>query len=344
MKATTSLVVLFKLLLIGGCASSALLAQETVGERFRKVLGSIDTECRQLKMGPYLDPDDPEYKSKRRGTDCDILKLEPRDWRTEKLVKTDGQHYPVPERWLATPEGRFAHSIKLPSPHDHPKVSLRPGTSGSEIFDTLCKEEAGEFVLRSASGVRGVRQDREWVPVPNGYSGLVFWTRESGGLGESPQDYLVQPPLGGYDFLELKAQAAGAKGGPKQFQMYYRNESPTRKRGFSATTMTGRIVTVPYIVAEKPLSQSEALYGYTWRGMWIGAAMEHGIEGYELIVYQINGPTVFGLQRAFLRHAPNTAQRNQRSTRAEWCPASNAMQFPYRFLQSVLIPANHREE
>src|SRR5205085_5515725 len=155
------------------------------------------------KRGPYLDRKDPEYRKKIADTSCDILKLQPRDWRELKMVKLDSQPYPVPEHWLSTPEGKFAHSIRLAAPNDTPKAVYTAGMTGDEYFQTLCREEAGDFVRRRVSAVRGLRQDRPWIPLPHGYRDVIFWAMEKGGLHDA-QDYLVQPPAGGYRFLEVR--------------------------------------------------------------------------------------------------------------------------------------------
>src|SRR5512147_1589890 len=71
-----------------------------------------------------------------------------------KFVQVDGQPEPVPEQWVATPEGRFAHSIKVPNPV--PKDSgYRRGMSSEEYFQHLCRREAGEFIYRTVDNVEG---------------------------------------------------------------------------------------------------------------------------------------------------------------------------------------------
>src|SRR3954471_15429973 len=133
------------------CSLSA--CAQTIGDKFRGVMADIDGHCKREKRGPYLDPSDPEYRNKTRDTSCDILQLEPREWREAKFVKLDSQQFPIPEDWLATPEGRLAHSIKLPAPHDKPKDLYKRGMSAKEYFDVLCREEAGEFVFRTVQNV-----------------------------------------------------------------------------------------------------------------------------------------------------------------------------------------------
>src|SRR5262245_17844282 len=40
------------------------LGEETVGDKFRKVIVEIDARCKREKRGPYLDRSDPEYRKK----------------------------------------------------------------------------------------------------------------------------------------------------------------------------------------------------------------------------------------------------------------------------------------
>ena len=95
-------------LLLAACAPglSAVTpeAGETVGETFRKVMAQIDANCRERKLGPY----EPEpRKTGVRNASCDILFLKPEDP-------------------LSTPEGRFAHALKLPAPHECRRTSCGP--------------------------------------------------------------------------------------------------------------------------------------------------------------------------------------------------------------------------
>ena len=110
----------------------------TVGQQFRDIMAEIDAQCRKDKIGPYLDPNDPEYIRKKYVTDCDILKIKPADP-------------------LATEEGRFAYSIKLPAPHGKSKVQYSTGMSAEIYFKELCEQEAGEWVFRTVDGVEGIK-------------------------------------------------------------------------------------------------------------------------------------------------------------------------------------------
>ena len=316
------------------------LADETVGDRFRKVLADVDARCKREKRGPYLDRGDPEYRKKVADTSCDVLKLQPRDWRDAKLVKLDSQPYPVPQDWLATPEGRFAHSIKLPPLNGKQRASFRPGMSGKEYFEELCRNDSGEFIGRTVTGVDGVRQDRPWIAAPNGYRDLLFWTREKGGIQNS-QDYLVQPPAGRYQFLDLRLSEADARKSGAPFLAFYRDQQKAKKKDVVINAGDGKFVRTPYIVAEELRRQSVARYAFTWRGLWAVEGVQHGIEGFELITYQIEPFEVVAYQRDFWRHLQDDSQRDPRTTYTISCSQTLPMMPPHQFLQGVLVPKSH---
>src|SRR5438034_8857224 len=74
--------------------------------------------------------------------------------RWTQFVQVEGQPEPVPAEWAATPEGKFAHSIKVPN--SLPKDSgYRPGMTSDQYFDHLCKTEGGEFIYKTAENVEG---------------------------------------------------------------------------------------------------------------------------------------------------------------------------------------------
>jgi len=326
--------------LMAACATFTLHGEETVGQQFRNVLSQIDRQCRDLKSGPYLDRSDPQYRKRVADTSCNILMLKPRDWREVKLVKLDSQPFLVPEHWLTAPEGHFAHSIHLPEPSIDVSAVYHAETSGAKYFDRLCGY-AGERVFKTANAVRSVRQDRSWISAPNGYQDLVFWVWEKGGIADS-QDYLVQPPFGGYESIEVRLSTAEALKLNRKFRVYYREPETLSKRSFTVNVGQGKFASVPYIVANAVRDEAESRFAFTWRGIWPTGGLEHGIEGFELIVYQIEPFEVLAYQRDFWRHLPDKNQADARITHTESCAQRLRMSAPHRFLQSVLIPGSNR--
>src|SRR5258706_16344020 len=109
-------------------------------------------------------------------------------------------------------------------------------------------------------------------------------------------------------------------------------------REINAQTREGRFVTVPYIVIDRPRPDSRAKHAYTWRGIWPGYGVEQGIEGYELIVYQVQPFEVLAVMRDFFRYSPDPGQRNPRVTTPVSCAERKQMSFPSNFVRTVLRP------
>src|SRR3954469_15994773 len=80
---------------------------------------------------------------------------QPPPYKWTKYLQVEGQPEPVPIEWVSTPEGRFAHSIKIPNP-----VSKDSGykwwMSSKDYFLHLCEKEAGEFVYKRVGNVDGL--------------------------------------------------------------------------------------------------------------------------------------------------------------------------------------------
>ena len=72
------------------------------------------------------------------------------------------------EDWLATPEGRYAHSIQIPNPVPADS-GYRDGMSSVEYLEHLCKSEAGEFIFKTVDDVEGIRLLRPRTPNRSDY-------------------------------------------------------------------------------------------------------------------------------------------------------------------------------
>lgn len=306
-KRTIFLVLLSAILI--GCAT--LRAEPTVSQQFRKVLADIDALCKKEKLGPYLDPSDPEYKDKRKqqGT-CDILTLKPYDP-------------------LATPEGRFAHSLKLPSPHDQPKNVWRDGMTGEEYFKALCEAEVGEWVFRTVEGVKGIMLLRS-RPDENNISmlGEYYVDAESAAVdyaiaGKGAEGYLVKTDR--YEFLEKPTAGNDDKG---KYIRFFRDSAQPLDRE-------------PYGVGHLTTKERLSRYGYTWRGIKRKSAREHGIFGAEIIVLDLQTQEILGFRRVFHRVYFDKQYADKRMMWPMPCPGDNtAINRGVVFLQQVLVPAS----
>ena len=132
-----SLIVLGCVLTVVGQINVA--TAETVGERFRKAIEREAEYCATHKIKP----------ANRR---CDITKLQPADP-------------------LATEEGRFAHSIKIPNPVPEDS-GYKSGMTSQEYFDHLCKTEAREFIYKKVEDVEGIYMMRQPMETPYGNNHL----------------------------------------------------------------------------------------------------------------------------------------------------------------------------
>lgn len=93
--------------LVTGCAGAPIYdIGLTPGEQFRRGVARLADDCRR----------NPPARNESR---CDLLEVKVEDP-------------------LATPEGRFAHSIKIPNPVPADS-GYRPGMSSDEYFEHLCK-------------------------------------------------------------------------------------------------------------------------------------------------------------------------------------------------------------
>ena len=234
-----------------------------------------------------------------------------------------------------TPESAFAHSIKLPPPHDKPKEVYKPGMSSEEYFKALCEAEAGEWVFRRVEGVKGILLHRPPPQQRIGYSPLVYYALEKGEHNDfNPQDKLVQPFLGTYEFLEI---AKGDESRTKEnaaFTKYVRG-FPERSTRTILSSRDGQLQRIPYIVEKTEVSTPLANIAYTARGIARVQDRTHAIEGSELIIFQIKPFEVLAFRRSFYSHYFDKSNKLLTEPSGAVCP-NNAIG-PYQFIQSVAI-------
>jgi hypothetical protein len=203
------------------------------------------------------------------------------------------------EDWLGTPEGRFAHSIKIPNPVPEDS-GYRPGMTQQEYFEHLCKNEAGEFIFKTADNVEGIYQIRprriyshgEWQHLYALEDPYGYWVGEWEGVGLEIQ----QPDL--YSFFEIHP-SANRKLSLDLHRFFDRSviDAPpawatiARYSGYdNRSSLTMRIE-----YDTKP----RARYGFTWRGVKRAMDREMGIAGGELIVLDLQTSEVMGVRRGY---------------------------------------------
>lgn len=239
------------LVLVTG-ASAGVFTEETVAERFSKAMKKKAEYCRTHKIA----------SANRR---CDILKLKPADP-------------------LATEEGRFAHSIKIPNPIPEDS-GYRPGMTSEQYFDHLCKAEAGEFIYKTVENVDSVYQMRPRSPV-NYESNHLYaleapyggpdGTRESGYGFVQPGRYLL--------FESLNPMGEGEELDAENMVVRYFGFD-----GHKLETM------------QKEFGVRKSRYGYTWRAVARPHDRELGIGGSELIVLDLKTNEVLAVHRGYAK-------------------------------------------
>jgi hypothetical protein len=214
----------------------------------------------------------------------DSLPSVPAHW--SRTVQVEGQTEPVPESWVSTPEGKLAHSIKIPNPL--PKDSgYRKGMTGKEYFEHLCKTEAGEFNYRPVDTVEGfffarppmrpsddALKDRFLLEAPE-----IERTYQL--LRATPEERaqtFVNPPWRLYSFVEEPDGKSGLEGGYLRMSGYRQDHS---------------------LMKVEVVSKLVSRFGMIWRGIKRPNDREFAIAGSEWIVFDLTTKEVVALQRNF---------------------------------------------
>lgn len=291
---TSGLVLGAVCLLLWGCAIPEMLAPATTGEKYRQALATIDAWCKERKIGPYLDPTDPEYRQKRRYKDCEVLKTKPFDLNAV----------------LATEEGRFAYSIKLPAPLDKPQVVYREGISAEDYFKALCAKESGDFIFASVKGVDRLRQLR--TSPPGGRYTLGSYSEELPGghffsVYPDPGLHYVGLPYPLYSLFEAPMAVGGKRTKePAMYQQFYRDPA----------VIQGSPV---YGVNSRSIDKPTARYAYAWRGVERENARDLGILGGELIILDLTDMKVLAVRRDFALYEVNVRVTDRVDQKAKGC-------------------------
>ena len=288
---------------------------ETVGERFRKQMEEMATMCAAQKLSP---------------TDSRCI--------LPKMKSADP---------LATEEGRFAHSIKIPNPVPE-DGGYKPGMTSEQYFEHLCKTEAGEFIYKTVENVEGLYMMRP-RKVATDYELEHLYALEDpfGHTSDDDmpgaQDSYVQPVQGKYLFLEISLISKGESGDATKYQRYYRDEKANPGKKYQ-TMINGQGVFVPYVVTDAKVPTLKSRYGYTWRGITRPHDREFGIAGGELIVLDMEKNEVLSVRRGFAR----TGGAKNNLTGVWWltapsCPNRGLKTTP-KFIQQVLVPVLDTKE
>ena len=259
------------LVMITGCAAGMFSKDETPGQHFDRVMKEFAEHCAKVKLRP-------------NDRSCDRLKLRPTDP-------------------LATEEGRFAHGLKIPNPLPEDS-GYKPGMAPEQYFAHLCKNEAGEFIYKTVENVEGIYMMRPRNEATDYELEHLYALEDPYGAVDTgatkPQDYLVQPPFGRYEFLEVPLSYNDDSASRTRFLRYFRGSLQNSKKDF-VFMKSSHSERVPYIVEIEPSYALRSHYGYTWRGITRPHDRESGIAGSELILLDLRTHEVLGVQRRFIR-------------------------------------------
>jgi hypothetical protein len=317
-------------LLVSGCLLAGLgqvnvANGETVGERFDTAMKKLAERCE--KNPPKL-----------ANTDCDPLKLKPVDP-------------------LATEEGRYAHSIKVPNPVSEDS-GYRQGMTPQEYFDHLCKTEAGEFIFKTVENVAGFLQMRPRSRGTDYELQHLYVLEDPYGANRdesisqegyvnppyaqtvpirSAEAYKLYKPNDSYQFLEkpLPAKLRNAANVHK----YLRYTRPNTDKMIIENDLYYYPRDQQPKMIEEQVQELKSRYGFTWRGVTRPHDRELGVAGGELIILDLQTNEVLGLRRGYLR----TANIRETGGRVWWlgahsCP-SNLPGVTEAFIRKVLKPA-----
>ena len=298
---------LLSVLLVGllpGLLSACVSFAETPGERFQKVMKEMADLCRSKKL---------------IATDsrCILPKMKPADP-------------------LATEEGRFAHSIKIPNPVPTDS-GYKPGMTPQEYFVHLCKSEAGEFIFKDVENVEGVYQIRP---------------RKVASEYELRHLYALEDLYGYTD-----AEASGPEGrysSPSRYKFYEtpdlaRQESESRKQYLHPSyfsTPDSNAVLVRYFgydgrdqktMKKEYASKRQSRYGYVWRGISRPHDREMGITGGEFIVLDLETSEVLAVRRGYVS---GDIERGMEIRGIMWHRPCPLMDTDGTFIFKVLKPAS----
>lgn len=210
------------------------------------------------------------------------------------FVKVDGHINEIPAQWIATPEGKFAHNIKLPDtvpktvPFDFKAAwwnSLRPRrhSVARQYWEHLCTTEAGSFILKPIDNVDGFFFMRP-VHGADSQENNDRWKLEAPGL-EASFGFKYDPQI----------EAIGYVNAP--WRTYEWVDFPATDRR-SVLHMSGYVSRVTPMKIEQ-LPASKARYAVIWRGLRREHDRKYLISGAEWIAFERETGEVLGVLRDF---------------------------------------------
>jgi hypothetical protein len=256
------------LAMVTGCAAGTFTKDETPGQRFDRAMKEFGDKCAKAKLKP-------------NDTACDILKLKPADP-------------------LATEEGRFAHSIKIPNPVSADS-GYKPGMTSEQYFNHLCKTEAGDFIFKTIDNVKGIFQMRPHTR-PTDDEIRHLYALEDPNIVHDDEVFGAAFPYvnpSSYQFFESPIRGGAKPSWEKQFWDASFFTEPgagskyERYSGYDGHSMTS--------LRREYVTELKSQYGYTWRGITRPHDRELGIAGGEVVVLDLKTQEVLAVRRRYLK-------------------------------------------
>jgi hypothetical protein len=258
-----------------------------------------------------------------------------------------------PADQLATEEGRFTHSIKIPNPVPEDN-GYRPGMTSQEYFDHLCKTESGEFIFKEVENVEGIYQMRPRVMATdyemmhlyaledpyNAYESFSETTYVNPRYVDAvkKRGYSLFKPDQNYKFLEKPIPASLSN--PTDGSKYLSYTKPNTDK---LVVENGQYLyprdQQPQMIEER-VKELKSRYAITWRGIKRPHDRELGIAGGEVIILDLQTNEVLAVRRGYAASGGKTRE----TVAGIWwlsaakCPATLPGVEP-SFLHKVLKPS-----
>ena len=234
--------------------------------------------------------------------------------RWTQFVQVEGQPERVPAEWVSTPEGKFAHSIRIPNPV--PKDSgYRKGMTSEQYFDHLCKTEAGEFIYKTVENVEGFYfmrppkrprdddlKDRYKLEAPD----IERTFQLMRATAERRAAIFISPPYNNFKYVEEPNQDSSGEGKYKRAFGYAGGKSPMQVERTDSL---------------------KSIFSMVWRGIKRPNDRELAIAGSEWIVFEIKTRQALGVMRNYGRTGKTSNTRDG----IWWLSATSCPVFAQRY-------------
>jgi hypothetical protein len=247
-----------------------------------------------------------------------------------EYVNTKGQPEPVPSEWVATTEGKFAHSIELPQPL--PRDSgYRRGMSSEQYFDHLCKNEAGDFIYKTVEAVDGFYFARP----PTRPTDDDLQDRYKLEAPEIERTYQLIPAT-------PAARATAFVAPPSRLFQFIEEPNPVVGNG-KPYVRAFDYLPGKFRTEVEPVSELRSAYGLIWRGIKRPHDRELGIAGSEWIVFDLKTNEVLAVRRdyartGFTRNTPDGIWWLNAQGCSNVLPRDNLTSRFYQFVIKALTP------